>query len=114
MIEELLDVFSYAGEVGFHFFGIFLLDNFEESRKLLLDLPHLVGGIGVEENFGEQEIIFREESAGNVHVLFEGRTGGILMLHDRGEYQCRGERYRKRVGDGLVVLLERVFKDVQS
>ena len=49
---------------------------------------------------------------GRGHVFLEGGAGGILVLHDGGEYERRGERHREGVGHNFIVPLEGVFADV--
>lgn len=109
----LFDVSPQAGEVFLHGGTVFPGHDVLEVGQVLLYLFQLFAGVGVEENFADQVVVFREEAAGNVHVLLEGGTRGVLVLHDGGEYHGRGKRYGERVGYRLVVLLEGVLKDVE-
>ena len=55
----LFYVFSYSGEVFLHLLGVFMLDNVEKVRELFLYSPYLIGGVGVEQNLGQQEVVLR-------------------------------------------------------
>lgn len=69
--------------------------------------------MGVEEDFGEEVVVFAHKAASYGHVALEGGAGGILMLHDGAEDQCGGKGYGQRVGDGGVVLGKGVFFDME-
>ena len=88
----------------------------DDARKLLElfdDEVDLLRRIGVEEDFGEQIVVFAQEAARDGHVLFKGRTGCVLRLHHAGEGEGRNERDGERIGDGLIVLDEGVVVDVE-
>ena len=113
-LDIALDVVANLGEVALHARSIFLVDDFEELFQLGTDLRHLVVGVGVEEDFLQQVVIFVEHTLGDAHVTLEGGTRGVLMLHDSSKDEGGDEGDAERVSNGLIVLLEGVFVDVQA
>ena len=69
--------------------------------------------MGIEEDFGEQVVVFAHEAASYGHVAFESGAGCVLVFHDGAEDQGGGEGYGQRVGDGGVVLGKGVFFDME-
>ena len=72
-----------------------------------------MGGVGVEEDFLEQVVVFRHQSVSNDHVALEGGAWGILVLHHACKHEGARKWYRQRIGDGLVVFLKTVFAHMQ-
>ena len=72
-----------------------------------------MGGVGVEEDFLEQVVVFRHQSVSNGHVTLEGGAWGILVLHHACKHEGARKWYRQRIGDGLVVFLKTVFAHMQ-
>ncbi len=107
------DVVANLLQVGLHAVAILLVDDFEQLLQLGTYLADLVVGVGVEEYFLQQVVVFVEHALGNSHVALEGGARRVLMLHDGGKDEGGNEGDGERVGHRLVVLLERVFVDVQ-
>ena len=74
----------------------------------------MVARVGVEEYFLKQIVVFAEHAFGYLHVTLERCTGRILMLHYRRKHERTHERYAQRVGNGAVVLVKRIFINVQT
>lgn len=109
----LFHILADAGEVGFHGFAVVALDDVKKFSHLRLDFHQLLRGVGVEEYLADKVIVFRHETAGYLHVAFEGCARRFLMLHHSGKCQCGGKGYGERIGYGFIMLLECVFYNVQ-
>ena len=112
--QGLSDIATNLREVALHTVLILCVDDGDEFLHLGADLLHLVLGVGVEEDFAEQCVVLAQHALGNLHVALEGGAGSVLMLHHCGEGEGGDEGNRERVGDRLVMLLERVFEDVEA
>ncbi len=106
-------VASYFREIGFDAGSVFPVDDAKQLFKFVAYLCHLFAGIGVEEDFLQQIVVFVEHPFGYLHVPLERGAGRILMLHHGGEHECAHERDAQRVGHGAVVLIEGVLVNVQ-
>ena len=102
-----------AGEVDLHRRGVAAGDDVFELGEGVFDSGDVVDAVGVEEDFGEQVVVFAHESAGNGEVALEGCSRRILGLHDRAEHECRGEWYGERIGYRFVVFLKGVIDNVK-
>ena len=91
----LPDILPHLSQEEFHPFRILLTDNIEKLPQFLPYLLYLLRGVWIEEYLGKQEIILREQPLCDVHMLLEGGTRCILMLHHRGEHQRGGKGYGK-------------------
>lgn len=107
------DVSANFGEVLLHVFLVSCVDDFNDFLHFLSDLLHLSFCVGIEEDFAEEGVIFRKNPFGNLHVSLEGGARCILVLHHRCEGEGGDERDGEGVGNGLIVLLESVFEDVE-
>lgn len=92
MYDWLGEVGADAGEVGGHVGGVAVGDNAAQLGEPGFDRGELRWGVGVEQDFGEEIVVFRHQPACNRQMALECCPGGILMAHDTGEDQCRGER----------------------
>ena len=110
----LAHVVANLCEVALHAVGILVVDDFEQLLQLGAYLAHLVVGVGVEEYFLQQVVVFAEHALGNAHVALEGGAGSVLRFHDGCEDEGGDEGNGERIGDGLVVLEEGVLVDVES
>lgn len=54
----LAEVGSDGGEVGFHGGGVAVVDDFFQLTQLGQDVVELPGGVGVEEDFRKEVVIF--------------------------------------------------------
>lgn len=88
-------------------------DNLAQFTQLLADVVDLGAGVGIEENFGQQVVVFSQQAFGNGHVFLERGTGGILRLHDAGESKGGYKWYGERVGDGFIVFGKGVLVDIE-
>ena len=109
----LFDVCAYLGEVALHVFLVTVVDDVDEFLHFLANLCDLILGVRVEENLTQQTIVLAQYSLCYLHVTLERGAWSILVLHDRCEGKGRNERDAERVCHSFVVLLERVFADVQ-
>ena len=73
----------------------------------------MVVGVGVEEYFLQQIVVFAEDAACDAHVALEGRTRCVDRLHDSGKDEGADKGDAERIGHGAVVLVEGVFVDVE-
>lgn len=93
--DVAFDVGAYLGEICFHAGGVFIVDDGEEVFELLANLIDLVVGVGIEEHFLQQVVVFVEYALGNAQMALEGGTWRILMLHDgredEGAHKRNGE-----------------------
>ena len=112
--KDLLNLLPNLSQESTHTFCIFLTDDFEQFVQLGADALYLCRCARIEEDFLQKVIVLVQYSLGDGHVALEGGARCILMLHHRGKDEGRYERDGKRVGHGVVVLIEGVFKDVQS
>lgn len=112
-VRALFQLLAQSRQVLLHAVGILLLDDFEQVLQLRADVGHLGGRAGVEEDFLQQVVVLVQQAAGNGHVLLEGGARRVLVLHHGGEDESRDEGNGQGVGHRLVVLVERVFEDVQ-
>ncbi len=111
---RLLDISSYLRQILLHVLLVAVVDDLDDFFHLSANLLHLPFGVGVEEDFAQQGVIFGEHSLGNLHVTLEGGAWGILVLHHGSEGEGGDEGDGERVGHGLVVFLEGVFEDVEA
>ena len=89
------DVVANLGEIAFHAIGILVVDDLQQLFQLCTDLGDLIVGVGVEEDFLQEIVVFVEHSLGDAHVTFKGGTWCILMLHDSCEHKRRDEGNRQ-------------------
>ena len=113
LFEMSLYLLPNLRQIPFHAFGVLVLDDGEQVLQLRADVGHLGGGAGIEEHFLQQEVVFREQAAGDGHVLLERGARRLLVLHDGGEDEGGDERDGERVGHRLVMFLKGVLEDVQ-
>lgn len=111
---QLFDVFPNLRQILLHVLFVAVVDDFDDFFHLLSDLLDLPFGVGVEEDFAQEGVIFTEHSFGDLHVPFEGGSWGILMLHHSREGKGGDEGDGKRVRHRLVVLFKCVLEDVES
>ena len=90
-----LDVVADLREIAFHAIGIFVVDDLQQLFQLRTDLGDLIVGVGVEEDFLQEIVVFVEYPFGDAHVALKGGTWCILMLHDSCEHKRRDERDRQ-------------------
>ena len=93
-LKPSLDVLSNLGQVLLHMLFVARVDDLDDLLHLLANLLHLSLGVGVEENFAQEGVVFREYTLGYLHVTLEGGARRILMLH----HGSKGERADE--GDG--------------
>ena len=111
--EELFYLLPNLRQIPFHPLRVLVGDDFQQLLQFEADVLHLGGGAGIEEHFLQQEVIFAEQAAGNVHVLLERGARRLLVLHDGGEDEGGHERDAERVGHRLVMFFKGVLEDVQ-
>ena len=70
--------------------------------------------VGIEQDLLQEVVVFVKHALGNAHMALEGGARSILMLHHCSKDEGRHERNGERIGHRLIVLLERVFIDVES
>ena len=108
------DVVADLREIAFHAVGIFVVDDFQQLFQLGAYLGHVLRGVGVEEHFLQQVVVFVEHALGDAHVALEGGSGCILMLHHGRKDERGDEGDGQRVSHRAVVFFEGVFVDVES
>lgn len=111
---QLFDVFPNLRQILLHVLFVAVVDDFDDFFHLLSDLLDLPFGVGVEEDFAQEGVIFTEHSFGDLHVPLEGGSWGILMLHHSREGKGGDEGDGKRISHRLVVLFKCVLEDVES
>ena len=112
--KQLPYIFPDSVEEGFEGGGVAGFDDGAEFGQALLYQVELLRRVGVEEYLAQQIIVFAHKSLGDCHMALECGAGRGLVFHHGAEDEGRGEGYRQRVGDGLVVLLEGIFFDVKA
>jgi len=112
--QTLLDVLTDLCQVLLHVLLVAGVDDLDDLLHLLANLLHLSLGVGVEEDFAQECVVLREHALGNLHVTLEGGAWCILMLHHGSKGERADEGDGERVSHSLVVLLERVFEDVEA
>ena len=90
-------IVTYLCQITFHAVGIFVVNDFEQLLQLCPNLRHLVVGVGVEQDFLKQVVIFVEHTLGNLHVSLKSGTRGILMLHHSSKDEGTDEGDTQRV-----------------
>ena len=92
-LDITLDVITDLRKISLHAVSIFGIDDLEQFLQFSTDLRHLIVGVGVEENFLQEVVVFVEHTLGDAHVTLEGGTRGILVFHDGSKHERRHERY---------------------
>ena len=70
-------------------------------------------GVGIEKDLLQQVVVFGEHAPGYLHVALESCARRILRLHDGGKDEGRDEGDAQRVSHRAVVLVERIFVDME-
>ena len=112
--EWLFDVLSDFCQIALHALLVLRVNDGDELFHLRADLFHLVFGVGVEQDFAQQGVVLAQHTLGDLHVPLEGGARSILVFHHGSKGEGGDERDGQRVCHRLVVLIKRVFKDVQT
>ena len=107
-------MFANLCQVRTHSGRILLVDDIQQLVQLGTDTFYVCRSTRVEQDFLQQEVVFAHHSLGDSHVALESSTRCILMLHHRSEGKGGNKRDRQGVSHGFIVLLECIFKNVQS
>ena len=109
----LFNLFSDFGQILLHAFCILIADDFQQVLQFQADVLYLRGRAWIEQNLLEQVIVFTQQAFGNGHVLFEGGARSFLVFHYRCKYKSGYKRNGQRIGHGLIMFVESIFKDIQ-
>ena len=113
LFEMSLYLLPNLRQIPFHPLRVLVGDDFQQLLQFEADVLYLRRGAGIEQDFLQQVVIFREQAAGDGHVLLERGARRLLVLHHGGEDEGGHEWDAERIGHRLVVLVEGVFEDVQ-
>ena len=84
VVADLLQILTHGLVVAF-------LNDLLQMGELRLDIVELCRSARVEEDFLQQIVIFRQQSASYCHVTLECGAWSVLMLHDRCENKGAGK-----------------------